>query len=330
MQLRAADEVAGPTRCRSCGGSYPKPPRTSQVGARTDGGRAESGWPALQVEGPDALATEALLEACLSVLAESLDFVVLMDLRPTAIANLSVCSQPPAAALGRRLLAQLGLRSGLGSRPYIGPAGAALGAQAPAAAIAGSSGFQGDGAVARAGPLLRELTFRDTGLAARLPVAHAVVEGGAGGAGSDPVWGDWESGPGDWAGDAGLDSDEVEKLRAGAVRRVRSAHGARAVRVVRRALQAPAAAGAPQPQPIAPERCENRTMVAIQLNLKPPYNISTTNNKARAWLAVCVIATVTFPLMFSRDRARGSGKRLLTCRPCAVLVVQQTGFRRPW
>lgn len=186
----------------------------------------------------------------MSVLAESLDFVTLEDIKPAAIANMTACSSPSSGALGRRML-QLGIGS--------------EGADSALPRVAAERSWGG----------------------AEPPMREAWAAGGS--------LGGWLEGPG--VGFQGFESpgyDDAEWMEGGgegagtgAVRRARgvAAGSVGSHKVLRRALQQPAAvaAGAPQPPPAAPSSaCENSSMIAVQMRLHKNVNESQVNNKAWA------------------------------------------------
>jgi len=285
VPLRAP--LTGPASVCSRGGRRTRPD-APEPSSHSDSARAA------QVEGPDGLATQVLLDACLGVLAGSLDFTTWDNVVPTAIANVSVCSPlSPAASSGRRRLlraasanlepyASLALQAEVGAEHEEGQQHPALrlelerdgGAAAPGSSARGPSGRA-------AGPI------SPLGLAAPGAPASAAARPRLSGAPAARPGGPDEMRLGSMRRARALAEADAA---AGAVQRARGAREAlRPGRpgVPHRSLQAAAAgAAAPQPQPAdggsgGGGACENRTMVAIRMDLKAPVNATDVNNKAR-------------------------------------------------
>lgn len=190
----------------------------------------------------------------MSVLAESLDFVTLEDLKPAAMANMTACSSPSSGALGRRML-QLGVGLGIGSE----------GADSALPRVAAERSWGAE-------PPMREAWEAGGALGGWLEGPGVGFQGLASPSFDDA---DWMEGGGEDAG-------------TGAVRRARgmAAGSVGSNKVLRRALQQPAAAaaGAPQPPPAAPSSaCENSSTIAVQMRLHKDVNESRVNNKARPY-----------------------------------------------
>jgi len=248
---------------------------------------------AAQVEGPDGLATQDLLDACLGVLAGSLEFTTWDNVQPTAIANISVCSPPSAAGAGgrRRLLtaapaypepyASLDLQLELDAKH-------AAVRQLPALRFE----LERDGAAVAPGGSTRGRSGRAPGPVAPRGLAAPGAPGPAGAwPGLPGAPAARPAGPGEMLGSARRARALAEAdAAAGAVRRARGAREALwsgRPGAPHRGLAAAAGAAAPQPQPAdgggggGGGACENRTMVAIRMDLKVPVNATDVNNKAR-------------------------------------------------